>query len=58
MAVVINELEVVSEPPPATASGRGSAGEQKPATSGVQRAHEVEREQERLRVRRERVRAH
>ncbi|MCP3137363.1 hypothetical protein [Pyxidicoccus xibeiensis] len=58
MAVVINELEVVSEPPSGTASSGGATGEAGPSASGVQRAHDLELELERRRVRRERARAH
>lgn len=57
MAVVINEMEVVSEPPPATSAGGGKGG-QSPSASGVQRAQELERELDRRRARLERVRAH
>ncbi|AFE04876.1 hypothetical protein COCOR_02860 [Corallococcus coralloides DSM 2259] len=57
MAVVINEMEVVSEPPPATPPG-GGKGEEKAPASGVQRAHELGRGLERHRERMERVRAH
>ena len=57
MAVVINEMEVVSAPPPAASSG-GGKGEEKAPTSGVQQAHELGRGLERRRERMERVRAH
>ncbi len=57
MAVVINEMEVVSEPPPAPSRG-GGQGEEKSSASGVQQAHELQRGLERRRMRVERVRAH
>jgi hypothetical protein len=57
MAVVINEMEVVSEPPPASSPG-GGKGEEKAPASDVQRAHELGRGLERRRERLERVRAH
>ncbi|MFP2909875.1 hypothetical protein ACLESD_33515 [Pyxidicoccus sp. 3LFB2] len=57
MAVVINEMEVVSEPPPAASSG-GGKGEEKAPASGVQQAHALSRGLERRRERLERVRAH
>ncbi|MBZ4417846.1 hypothetical protein [Myxococcus sp. RHSTA-1-4] len=57
MAVVINEMEVVSEPPPAAAPA-GAKGEEQPSASGVQRAQDLERSLGRHRQRMERVRAH
>lgn len=58
MAVVINEMEVVSEPAPAAAPGGGAKGEEKSSASNVQRAQELERGLERHRQRMTRVRAH
>ena len=58
MAVVINEFEVVSEPPPAKAD-TGTAGEaQAPAVSQVQKASDTARRLTHHRERLERVRAH
>lgn len=58
MAVVINEMEVVSEPPPAKSGGGGAQGAEGPAQSGVEKAQEMKRGLARHRERMERVRAH
>ncbi|WP_163865001.1 hypothetical protein [Myxococcus eversor] len=62
MAVVINEMEVVSAPPTAsTSSGGGSGGSggsAEGAASSVQKTHEQERAQVLHRERHARVRAH
>ncbi|MCP3169248.1 hypothetical protein [Myxococcus qinghaiensis] len=59
MAVVINEMEVVSAPPTApTSSGGGSGGSAEGAASSVQKTHEHERAQVLHRERHARVRAH
>ncbi|TQF14742.1 hypothetical protein FJV41_17255 [Myxococcus llanfairpwllgwyngyllgogerychwyrndrobwllllantysiliogogogochensis] len=59
MAVVINEMEVVSAPPVAsTPSGGGAGGSAEGGASAVQKAHEQERAQVLHRERHARVRAH
>jgi hypothetical protein len=57
MAVVINEMEVVSEPPPSASSG-GAKGGESSTGSEVQKNHDLERGLKRHRERMERVRAH
>lgn len=62
MAVVINEMEVVSAPPTTSASSGGgsgtSGGSAEGEASSVQKAHEHERTQVLHRERHARVRAH
>lgn len=60
MAVVINEMEVVSAPPTASPSSGGgsSGGSAEGEASTVQKAHEHERAQVLHRERHARVRAH
>jgi hypothetical protein len=58
MAVVINEMEVVSEPPPSAPSGGAKGGGESSTGSEVQKNHDLERGLKRHRERMERVRAH
>jgi hypothetical protein len=58
MAVIINDFEIVSEPPPSEERGSGDQQENQAAQAQGPKPHEIEHVIERQRERRARVWAH